>query len=806
MLAAGAGPAGAAAAGAGTPGTGQAATAGIISTVAGGVGGPGPATAVALVPSGVFYGGGSLYIAGSTSVRKVDPGTGHLTTPAGTGVSGPLGDGGWASRANLSGAMGGAVDGAGNLVIADAVSNRVRVVAVATGTFYGRAMKAGYIYTVAGDGTAGFSADGRKAVAAELNYPNGVAVDGAGNLVIADTDNERIRVVAVSTGTFYGKAMTAGDIYTVAGDGKGGFSGDGGPATSAQLSAPTGVAVDGAGNLLIADHNSDRIRVVAVSTGTFYGKAMTAGDIYTVAGNGTRGFSGDGGPATSAELNFPEGVALDGAGNLLIADTNNDRVRVVAATTGTFYGKTMTAGDIYTVAGNGIGGFSGDGGQGTSAELSGPEGVAVDGSGNLVIADTGSDRVRVVASATGTFYGKAMTAGDIYTVAGNGTGFGFEGGPGFSGDGGPATSAEFNLPRGVAVDGAGNLIIADDYNNRVRVVAAATGTFYGQAMTAGDTYTVAGTGKAGFSGDGGPATSARLSRPQGVAVDGAGNLVITDFNNQRVRVVASATGTFYGQAMTAGDIYTVAGDGTAGFSGDGGPATSAELNLPTGVAVDGAGNLVIAEEDNNRVRVVAVTTGTFYGQAMTAGDIYTVAGDGNAGFSGDGGPATSAELDYPEGVLVDGAGNLVIADSHNNVIRVVAVTTGTFYGQAMTAGDIYTVAGDGNAGFSGDGGPATSAEFSDPSWVAVDGAGNLVITDAGNNRVRVVAATTGTFYGQAMTAGDVYTVAGDGPYAFSGDGGPGTSAELASPEGVALDGANLVIVDNGNCRVRMLTG
>jgi trimeric autotransporter adhesin len=279
MLAAGAGPAGAAAAGAGTPGTGQAATAGIISTVAGGVGGPGPATAVALVPSGVFYGGGSLYIAGSTSVRKVDPGTGHLTTPAGTGVSGPLGDGGWASRATLSGAMGGAVDGAGNLVIADAVGNRVRVVAAATGTFYGRAMKAGHIYTVAGDGTAGFSADGRKAVAAELNYPNGVAVDGAGNLVIADTDNERIRVVAVSTGTFYGQAMTAGDIYTVAGDGKGGFSGDGGPATSAELSVPTGVAVDGSGNLVIADHNSDRVRVVAASSGTFYGQAMTAGDI-----------------------------------------------------------------------------------------------------------------------------------------------------------------------------------------------------------------------------------------------------------------------------------------------------------------------------------------------------------------------------------------------------------------------------------------------------------------------------------------------------------------------------------------------
>ena len=267
----------------------------------------------------------------------------------------------------------------------------------------------------------------------------------------------------------------------------------------------------------------------------------------------------------------------------------------------------------------------------------------------------------------------------------------------------------------MAVDGAGNLVIADTDNDRVRVVAASTGTFYGQAMTAGDIYTVAGDGKAGFSGDGGPATSAELDYPDGVAVDGAGNLVIADTGNNRVRVVAASTGTFYGQAMTAGDIYTVAGDGTAGFSGDGGPATSAELNDPAGVAVDGAGNLVIADTSNNRVRVVAASTGTFYGQAMTAGDIYTVAGDGTGGFSGDGGPATSAELDSPYGVAVDGAGNLVIADTDNNRVRVVAASTGTFYGQAMTAGDIYTVAGDGTSGFSGDGGPATSAELAYPA-------------------------------------------------------------------------------------------
>ncbi|HEX4060626.1 MAG TPA: hypothetical protein VHY58_06345, partial [Streptosporangiaceae bacterium] len=243
------------------------------------------------------------------------------------------------------------------------------------------------------------------------------------------------------------------------------------------------------------------------------------------------------------------------------------------------------------------------------------------------------------------------------------------------GDGGPATSAELYFPQGVAVDGAGNLVIADTTNGRIRVVAASTGTFYGKAMTAGHIYTVAGTDGQGFSGDGGPATSAELYFPQGVAVDGAGNLVIADTTNNRIRVVAASTGTFYGKAMTAGHIYTVAGDGTAGFSGDGGPATSAGLHGPDGVAVDGAGNLVIADTFNQRVRVVAGSTGTFYGQPMTAGDIYTVAGNGTvnghgiAGFSGDGGPATSAELYYPEEVAVDGAGNLVIADSGNNRIR-----------------------------------------------------------------------------------------------------------------------------------------
>jgi sugar lactone lactonase YvrE len=320
-------------------------------------------------------------------------------------------------------------------------------------------------------------------------------------------------------------------------------------------------------------------------------------------------------------------------------------------------------------------------------------------------------------------------------------------------------------------------------------------------------YTVAGTGIQGSSGDGGPATSAGLGQTAGLAVDGAGNLLIADSGNSRIRVVAASPGTFYGRAMTAGDIYTVAGNGKSGSSGDGGPATSAELSFPQAITVDGAGNLVVADSSNSKIRVVAASTGTFYGQAMTAGDIYTVAGASSAGFSGEGAPATGAKLNFPDGVAVDAAGNLVIADTYNYRIRVVAVTTGTFYGQAMTAGHIYTVAGTGSIGYSGNGGPALHAKLNHPYGVAVDAAGNLVTADWSNNRVRVLAEADGTFYGMPMTTGDIYTVAGGAVAGFAGDGRRGIFAELAGPTGVAVDGAgDLVIADTGNSRIREVTG
>ncbi len=311
-----------------------------------------------------------------------------------------------------------------------------------------------------------------------LNEPLAVTVDASGNLFIADAGNNRIL-----------KLSANGGVTTIAGNGTAGFSGDNGPATSASLNYPSNVAVDASGNLFIADESNNRIR-----------KVSAGGIVTTVAGNGTAGFSGDNGPATSAALNSPFDVAVDAAGNLFIADSANFRIRQVSA-----------GGVITTVAGNGTMGFSGDGGSATSASLYYPESVAVDTSGNLFIADAGNNRIRKV------------SGGVITTVAGSATG-------GFSGDGGPATSASLDNPSGVAVDTSGNLFIADYVNNRIRKVSA------GGVIT-----TVAGNGTAGFSGDGGPATSASLNGPVGVSVDTSGNLFIADTFNQLIRKV-SATG------------------------------------------------------------------------------------------------------------------------------------------------------------------------------------------------------------------------------------------------------------------------
>jgi sugar lactone lactonase YvrE len=371
---------------------------------------------------------------------------------------------------------------------------------------------------------------------------------------------------------------------------------------------------------------------------------VTNGIISTVAGGGA-----------TTNLAEPYGVTVDSSGNLFISDPYNSVIRELS-TNGTFS----------TVAGNGITGFSGDGGPATNASLNliagnvGVKTVAVDAAGNIFIPDKSNNRIR-----------KVNTNGIITTVAGNGT-------VGYAGDGGPATAASLD-PDGPAVDAAGNLFIADVRNNRIRKVD-----------TNGIITTVAGTGVAGYGGDNGLATNAKLNSPVRVALGPSGILLIADLSNQRIRKV-----------NTNGVITTVAGNGTAGYSGDNGPATAAELDYPDDVVADASGNLFIADCYNNRIRRVG-----------TNHVITTVAGNGTDSYSGDGGPAVNAGLYFAVGVAVDSSGNLFIADTQNERIR------------EVSGGIITTVLGNGQGHYSGDGGPATKATLDNPYRSTLDAAGN----------------------------------------------------------------------------------
>ena len=336
-------------------------------------------------------------------------------------------------------------------------------------------------------------------------------------------------------------------ITTIAGNGFPGFSGDGGLATATKLQDPSSVAFDAAGNMYIADHYNSRVR-----------KINSSGIISTIAGNGTSGFSGDGGPATAAQLYYPICVAFDRGGNLLIVDQPANRIRMV-----------NTSGIISTIVGTGVAGFGGDGGQATLAELSSPYAIAIDAVNNLYIADQANQRIR-----------KVDTSGIITTIAGTGTN-------GFSGDGGLATAAQLWNPQGITFDASGNLYISDSGNECVRKI-----------NTSGVITTFAGNGIYGFSGDGGMATAAQLWEPRGIVFDAANNLYISDFYNNRIRKVNSS-----------GIISTVVGNGTQGFSGDGGQATAAEISAPFGLNFDAVGNLYIADYSNQRIRKVAMTTG-----------------------------------------------------------------------------------------------------------------------------------------------------------------------------------------------------
>ena len=617
-----------------------------------------------------------------------------------------------------------AVDSKGNLYIADFYDHRIRMVSV-TGT----------ISTIAGTGISGYSGDNGPAKVAKIRYPDGVVVDSKGNIVFSDGGNNRIRQINPATGI----------ITTIAGTGAAGFGGDGGLATAAKLKQPFGLAFDKSGNLFFADFGNQRIR-----------RIDTTGKIGTVAGNGIAGFSGDGGKATLASLNYPHYVTFDSAGNLYISDTNNFRVR-----------KVDTTGTITTYAGSGLQGCAGDGSLATAARLR-PFGLTVR-AGQLLIATGGCSRLRSVNLATNI----------IGTVAGSSNGY--------DGNGHTALASQFEGQKGVSLDKSGNPLIVDAGNAQVRKLNTGTSIV---SDTAG-----------GYAGNNIPGTMASLNAPESIAFDSAGNMYIAEIFGNRVRKLS-----------TTGTLTTFAGTGVTGYSGDGGAATSARLYGPAGVVADKLGNVYIADNGNGVIRKVALGkistfaknpnfSGLYFMAADSSNNLYVadyaacvifritpasavsvVAGVLNhCAYNGDGISATTAYLNSPYAVAVDSLGNLYIGDSGNNRVR------------KVTGGKISTVAGNGTCGYSGDGGLATSAKLCLPTGVTVDSSGNLFIGDYNNSRLRKVA------------AGVISTFAGTGIAGYNGDGLLATQTNLDGPAAVAVSPAGIVyIADDGQYRVRKI--
>ncbi|HWS45963.1 MAG TPA: hypothetical protein VN636_08895 [Acidimicrobiia bacterium] len=616
---------------------------------------------------------------------------GFIYRVAGQQSAGGNGGGATAAGAKLNAPQDVAVDGAGNAYISDTGNQRVRKV-LANGNFAAT--------DFAGNGTACAAppacGDTTAANAANLNNPAGIAVDGAGNVFIADKSDHEIRVVAAATSTLYGGNVTAGRIYTIGGRGSSGANGDNVLATNAFLNLPIGVDVNSSGDVVIGDSGNDEVRVIAGANGSRFGVSppMTANNIYTIAGNvnGTS-YTGDGYPATgpgAANLNTPLGVAidptswavwvaagggshlvqmvdpannlvftragqsgaagtpvqangdgaaaaaweiasqqhsvLDASGNLYFADSADNRIRAWVASTG----------EVRTVAGTGASG-DGTGGNALTAALKAPQGVALDGSGNLYIADTGNHKIKKVILTPGGTNGG--TIGDISVVAGTGTACAtpFTGG---CGEGGAAAGATFSSPTDVAVDGSNNLIVADYGDCTLRLLPAVTATVYGAARAAGNAYRIGGTFGSCSNNDNATATSGTLANPVGIDIDGNGNIYVAQYfgtNYARIRKIDSS-----------GALTTVAGSGIFPGSADGAATTVATLSWPIDVAWDAnTGTLYIADSNTNKIR------------ALAGGNVTTVAGGGSSN-PGDGGPALGGALGIPYGLSLTSSGDLII--------------------------------------------------------------------------------------------------------------------------------------------------
>ena len=647
---------------------------------------------------------GNVYIShrSKNRIRKITP-DGIITTIAGNGIAGYSGDGGPALKATLNFPAGLALDKNNNLYIADRNNHRIRKVS-----------PEGIITTVVGTGVMGFSGDGERALQAQLNLPSDVEMGPGDEIYISDRSNNRIR-----------KVDEHGIITTVAGIGIAGFGGDFGPAKKAFLKYPFGIGLDQKGNLYIADRGNNRVR-----------KVDSLGIITTFAGDSMHSFGGDYGPASHSNLAYPTDVAADGEGNIYIADRNNNRIRKIdelgVITTFMGVGKTEFNGDneiapetslhlplaialhpdnrllvvdrshfrirsvglknyaVETIAGNGRSLFKGDGGPGPGATLNTPSGIVIDSKNNILFADLQHHRIRKIAP-----------DGIISTFAGNGR-------EGNEGNGGPALSAALFMPSTLAIDHEDTLYIVHRLGNSwvIRKVDAQ-----------GKITHFAGNGKQGGEGDNGPAREASFYTISDIAVDKVGNVFVSDATSRSIRkigkdgiirkvldenlapmgeefhprgVLVDGKGSLFfsnagssqiGKLETDGSFKIFAGSGEFKDDGDNGLAIYAGIRSPGGLAIKEDGTLYLAEEQTARIRKID-----------RKGIISTFAGNGKAGFSGDQGPATEAQIKSPFRMVFDKKGNLIFTDRDNNRVR-----------KIDTGGNISTLAGHGNFGWMQDG-------------------------------------------------------------------------------------------------------
>ncbi|MCU1397365.1 MAG: repeat containing protein [Acidimicrobiales bacterium] len=640
---------------------------------------------------------GNVYVAERFEhrVRMINGATGVISTIAGTGVSGGAGDNGQAVNATLVGPIGLAYGANDNsLYIGD--GNVIRRVDLTTGI----------ITHFAGNGGA---IDGGAAATARFQDISALAVDATGDVFVADHIDNRVREISGGiVSTVIGSPVVDVNVKGVVGN-----TGDAGPATAATLNDPQGIAVDAAGNLYVSDTGNKRVRRVDVNTHT----------IDAFAGGGGL-LLGDGGAAVNARLDTPTELVVVGA-SVLIADPSESRIRAVAA------------GIITTYAGTGAQTASGDGGPAAQAAFAYPKRVTADATGTVFVGDYSAGQVRRLAAA----------APHVTTTSGG------DNAVKYAGNGAAATAALLGAPSDVITLSNGDIVFSDRQANVLRRISAANGTI----------SILAGTGHAGFSGDGGPATAAQLSSPGGLAVDGNDSIYAADVQNARVRKIDAN-----------GIISTIVGTGSFSHSGDGGPATAASLQWMSGIVMTSTGDLLVVE-NGTRVRKIDNTTGI----------ITTIAGTGINGAAGDNGPAASASFSYAIAVAVDAADDIYVLDVNaRNVRRIDAVS-----------GVITTIAGTGGYGSAGDGGPALAATFTHPVDLVVDGAGNIFIADDTGQTVRRIDAATKK----------ISTLAGTGVGGFGGDNGPGPAARVLYPSGVNVDRfGNVLLADSGNQRIRKI--